>query len=185
MRQLAAAGSQKTISSLASSIIIGKIVYGIQAWGGTTLENRLKLQKTINQSARIALGPRSYKMSVKSMMEILDWSSFGQLMDQHTLNLAISTVSNHKPISMFTKLNHFKLRMTCQSNEQTRIAPGWCQVKSCWSFLMRATSLLNNCPKSILTTKCKKDERSHQSAYLPDHIQLFNTHWSTVLTGSM
>ena len=33
LRQLAAAGSQRTISSLASSIIIGKIVYGIQAWG--------------------------------------------------------------------------------------------------------------------------------------------------------
>ena len=73
LRQLAAAGSQKTISSLASSIIIGKIVYGIQAWGGTILENSLKLQKTINQSARIALGPRSYKIPVKNMMEILDW----------------------------------------------------------------------------------------------------------------
>ena len=112
LRQLAAAGSQKTISSLASSIMIRKIVYGIKAWGATTLENRMKLQKTINQSARIPLGPRSYKMPVKSMMEILDWSSFGQLMNQHTLNLAISTVSNQKPISMFTKLNRFKLRMT-------------------------------------------------------------------------
>ena len=131
---MAVAGSQRTISNLASSIIIGKIVYGIQCLGGTTLENRQKLQKTINQSARIALGPRSYKMSVKSMMEILDWSSFGQLMDQHTLNLAISTVSNHKPISMFTRLNRFKLRMTCQSNEQMRIAPGWRHVKSSWSF---------------------------------------------------
>ena len=82
----------------------------------------MKLQKTINQSARIALGPRSYIMPVKSMMEILDWSSFGQLMNQHTLNLAISTVLNQKPISMFTKLNHFKSKMTRQSNEQTRIA---------------------------------------------------------------
>ena len=59
------------------------------------------------------------------MMEILDLSSFGQLMDQHILDLAISTVSKHKPISMFTRLNRFKLRMTRQSNEQTRIAPGW------------------------------------------------------------
>ena len=120
------------------------------------------------------------------MMEILYWSSFGQLMDQNTLNLAISTVSNHKPISMFTKLNRFKLKMTCQSNEQMRIAPGWHHVKSSWSFSTRAISLLNNCPKSILTTKCKKKhERSHKSAYPPDHIQLFNTHWSTVLMGSM
>ena len=34
LRQLAAAGSQRTISSLASSIIIGKVVYGIHARGG-------------------------------------------------------------------------------------------------------------------------------------------------------
>ena len=64
LRQLAVAGSQRTISNLASSIIIGKIVYGIQAWGGTTLEKRQKLQKEINQSARIALGPKSYKMYI-------------------------------------------------------------------------------------------------------------------------
>ena len=134
--------------------------------GGTTLENRQKLQKTINQSARIALGPRSYKMSVKSMMEILDWSSFGQLMDQHTLNLAISTVSNHKPISMFTRLNRFKSRMTCQSNEQMRIAPGWRHVKSSWSFSTRAIALLNNCPKSILTTKCKRKMKEAIKAHI-------------------
>ena len=41
-----------TISSLASSIIIGKIVYGIQAWGGTTLENRTtKDNKPVGQNS--------------------------------------------------------------------------------------------------------------------------------------
>ena len=99
-------------------------------------------------------------------MEILDWSSFGQLMNQHTLNLAISTVSNQKPISMFTKLNRFKSRMTRRSNEQTRIALGWHHVKSNWFFTTRAISLLNNCPKNILTTKCKKKMKEAIKAHI-------------------
>ena len=67
---------------------------------------------------------------------------------------------------MFIELNHFKLRMTRQSNEQTRIAPGWHHVKSNWSFSMRAISLLNNCPKNILTTKCKKKRKEAVKAYI-------------------
>ena len=53
------------------------------------------------------------------MMEILGWSSFDQLMDQHTLNLAITTVSEQKPVSMFNRLNHFKSRQMQKSDEQT------------------------------------------------------------------
>ena len=155
LRQLAKAGSQKTIASLAWSLVAGKIVYGIQAWGGTTLQNRQKLQKVINQAARIAIGPRSYRMSIKNMMEILGWSSIDQLMDIHTLNLAVATVSQKKPFSMNTRLSKFKTRETRYSNDQTRIPPSWRHEKSRWSFSSRAVTLLNNSPRQIFMTKDK------------------------------
>ena len=141
--------------NLASALMIGKITYGIQAWGGTNVANRQKLQKTINQAAHIVLGPLSYRSSVPAMMTKLGWSSIDQLIDHHTTNLAVAIVSNEKPEHLLPKLSHFKTRITRSSDEKTRIPPSWRREKSCWSFTHRAILLLNNTPENIITCSNK------------------------------
>ena len=83
-------GSQLTMARLAKALIISKITYGIQVWGGTTATNRQRIQVAINQAAHIVLGPKSYQMSTVKMMQGLNWMSIDQLIDYHTLSLATS-----------------------------------------------------------------------------------------------
>ena len=90
LRQLSIAAPFKTMVNLATAIIVGKLSYGIQVWGGTSVENRTKLQKILNQAAKIVIGSRSYKMSTPQMMKELGWSSIDQLIDHHTANLAVN-----------------------------------------------------------------------------------------------
>ena len=81
IRQLAKYGSQKVIAQLGQALVVSKLTYAIQAWGGTTIENKKKIQVVINH-------PMAARMSTPNLMKKLNWLSIEQLIDARTLSLA-------------------------------------------------------------------------------------------------
>ena len=69
IRQLAKYGSRKVIIQLGQALVASKITYAIQAWGGTTMQNKKRLQVVLNQAARLAMGPTSARMSTPMLMQ--------------------------------------------------------------------------------------------------------------------
>ena len=56
IRQLAKIGSMKIVAKIARATVISRLTYGIQAWGGTTVQNRQRIQVIINMVARLIIG---------------------------------------------------------------------------------------------------------------------------------
>ena len=56
IRQLAKIGSMKIVAKIAQATVISHLTYGIQAWGGTTVQNRQRIQVIINMVARLIIG---------------------------------------------------------------------------------------------------------------------------------
>ena len=167
--------SQKTLATLAQAMISSKILYGIQAWSGTSIENRNKIQKIINQSARIALGPKSSRMSIYKMMSQLGWMGLDQMSDQHTLMLAINTANTGYPKSLNNKLSQFKTRTTRNSCEITRIPPSWKHEKSRWSYTNRAVHLLNNSPVHLQELRDKPAKKKA----IKEHVKQTTSYYLT------
>ena len=155
IRQLAKLGSRKTIAMLGQALVISKLTYAIQAWGGTTMANRQRLQVVINQLARMAIGPTAQRMSTPKMMKELKWMSIDQLIHARTLAMATAISSTSQPEEIAKKLNKFCLRRTRNRNEETRIPPSWKQEKSKMSFSVRAVENLNSCPDIIKAENTK------------------------------
>ena len=88
------------MSQLAKALIIDRIIYGIQVWGSTTAHNKQWLQVLVNQAAKIVLGASSYHISTPRMLSQLGWSGIDQLIDQHTLSMAVSVIQTGKPASL-------------------------------------------------------------------------------------
>ena len=150
LRNLACIASTKSLAILAQATIVSKITYVIAVWGGTSICNKQKIQKVINQAARICLGPKSYNLSQVKMLESLNWDSVDQIIDRTTLSLALKTMITEKPAALLPRLSRFRARLTRNSENISRFPPKWKQMHSRWSFSYRSVLLLNNCPDVIL-----------------------------------
>ena len=175
MRQLAKFSSRNTLQKVAKAMIFGKITYGIQLWGGTTLANKKRIQTLINTVAKIILGGRSYRMSTPKMMQELEWMSIDQLVDTYTLNTATTTLHTQLPVNLYNKLNILP-RKTRSGN---RVLPSWKKLKSTWSFTNRALVLINQSSPNIISCPDPKLRK----AATKKQVTLSTSHYTT-MTGS-
>ena len=183
IRRMARVGSVKTVAMVARATIISKLTYAIQVWGGTTVENRRRIQVVINQTARMILRPTSYRLPTPQLMKLLNWQSIDQLVQIHTLNLATNVAHTSQPAEIHTRLSRFRQQITRNGDETTRILPSWRKVKSLWSFLPRAIQLLNGCPVTIKNTQSKIKRKKQIKSYIMENGSYYVTPIGTQLRG--
>ena len=93
--------SRKT---LATGIIISKVRYMIEIWGGAT-ENYLKqIQAVVNNSARYVTGLGKRTSTAKLMKEV-GWYTIKELTTYHTLTSMWNVVRRHIPLQLHSKIH--------------------------------------------------------------------------------
>ena len=81
--------SMKTLKSIAQSIIISKILYTIQLWGGCQQYLRQRIQSIMLKAAKLVLGRGAARLSTAQILHKIGWQGIDQTIASHTLRLAV------------------------------------------------------------------------------------------------
>ena len=96
---------------LANGLIVSKVIYMIQVWGGVQNTHLKKIQKILNSAARyVIMGGRNWR-SLK-LMTTCNWLTAKELVDFHTLMLLWKILNFSKPkvlAEKFEKLENGKI----------------------------------------------------------------------------
>ena len=130
---------------VANGIILSKLCYLIQLWGGCEKYLIQALQIIQNRAARVVTG-KSWFTPVRRLLKDCRWLSVQQLIFYHTVLQTHKVVLHGDPV-------YFKQRMSTQHPRDTRQAAGG----SVWrgddytgkSFSARGAQAYNNIPSSI------------------------------------
>ena len=89
---------------LANGLILSRILYLIQMWGGLTKKHSKTIQTLMNKTARIVTGlPRATRS--RKLMEECGWLYFGELVTYHSLLTLWSLLYHKTPYHLSTKVS--------------------------------------------------------------------------------
>ena len=119
---------------LASGMIMSRINYLIQVWGGTEKKYIKKIQTVLNSTARFVTGkPR--RMSMRNLMTSCNWMYMSELADYHTTIMMWNFVNRGKP-------HHFKSNINVETDCKLTMDPARLQTTAT-AYRLRATKTSN------------------------------------------
>ena len=114
LNKVSSYSSFKTRKMIANGIVMSKMIYLIQLWGGCSKYLIICLQSLQNRAARIVTR-KDWFTSVKTLLLQCGWLSVNQLVVYHSLILVYQVKTSRKPFYFSNKLN-------TQFNRETRLA---------------------------------------------------------------
>ena len=108
LSKIAAVASFKDRKMIANGIVLSKLIYLIQLWGGTSNFLIKILQKLQNKAARIVTKMDKYT-PIKTLLLQCGWLSIKQLVQYHSLLQIYKTKKNQRPGFL-----HERLSMNCR-----------------------------------------------------------------------
>ena len=145
----------KTLKSIAQAVIVSKILYTVELWGGCQLYLRNRIQTIMMKAVRIVLGKGSGRLSTSTILRLLGWQGVDQLIATYSLRLAVTTVVTGTPTNLNARINRIPARETRSRTRGDRILPSWHSGKGKQSFTYRAVKSLNNISNDVFMIKNK------------------------------
>ena len=108
--------------NLVNAIFRGKLLFAIETWGGTSMENLKLIQKQQDWASRLALGKEHAFKSSNQRQKMLNWLCIKDEVCYATLKMthAIINTNDHKVFSELMPLNNSNLRLTDQQKLGTK-----------------------------------------------------------------
>ena len=103
LRKIRPLASFRTMKLIATSLIIGKITYGIQLYGHLNQGLQQKFQTALLTAARACLGPHHQRDSATKLLDAMGWLSFPQLVDQYSARLVHQVLTTKVPEGLHSK----------------------------------------------------------------------------------
>ena len=149
LQKISYAASFKTRKMVANGVIISRIIYAIQLWGGTSdlLLNMLQILQ--NRAARIVTR-RSIYTSQRDLLMQCGWLNIRQLVALHDMVLVYKTLKEKKPVALYKSLSKsFSYRTRAATTGA--LVDNYRTTKdiSKDSFLIRATKVWNTLPPEV------------------------------------
>ena len=135
---------KKGCLTLVNGLILSKITYLIQVWGGTHENNLRKVQTVLNSAARFVLNVGK-KTKMITLMEGCKWLFVNELVKYHSLITLWKMIRMRKPKLLSEKI-------TVVEEDHIRITPSRLQITSA-NFKGRTTNQWNNLPTEIRLIK--------------------------------
>ena len=104
LNKVSAIASFKDRKMIANGIVLSKLIYLIQLWGGTSNFLLAILEKLQNKAARIVTKMDKYT-PIKTLLLQCGWLSIKQLVQYHSLLQIFKTKKNQRPGYLYDKLS--------------------------------------------------------------------------------
>ena len=149
LRKISYAASFKTRKMIADGIVISRIIYVIQIWGGTSDYLLKMLQILQNKAARFVTRLDIFT-SQKMLLLQCGWLSVRQLVEYHSLVMIFKTKTEHKPVFLHKAISRiFNYRTRAYSTGSLVLNQAISGDISKDSFLARSTKMWNTLPPHI------------------------------------
>ena len=172
LAKIAQLASFKTRKMVANGIVISKLSYLIQWWGGCSDFLLSYLQVLQNRAGRIVTkhGPRTPNAIV---LEQCGWLSVRQMVEYHSLVLVYKIKSNKKPEYLRRQFNFdFPYRTRLASGLGLRRQEKYKYDVTKGSFVPRTTTTWNRLPDSIRTSQTVDTFKQKVKLWIKQNISL-------------
>ena len=149
LKKISFAASFQTRKMVANGVLISRIIYAIQLWGGTSNYLLDMLQVLQNRAARLVTRRNIYTSEHQLLLEC-GWLNVRQMVAFHDAVQIFKILKEEKPVALYRRISKtFSYRTRAAStgalvdNHRTR------GEISKESFLVRATKLWNKLPASV------------------------------------
>ena len=149
LKKISYAATFKTRKMVANGVIMSRIIYAIQLWGGASDFLLNILQVLQNRAARIVTRKCIYT-SQKELLKQCGWLNVRQLVFLHDMVLVYKTLREKKPVSLYKSLSKsFTYRTRAASTGA--LVDNYRTTKDLTkgSFLIRATKAWNTLPPEV------------------------------------
>ena len=134
---------------IANGIVISRIIYVIQLWGGTKDYLLQMLQVLQNKAARFVTKCDVFTSQKKLLLQC-GWMSIKQLVEYHSLVLVYKTKSEQKPVFLHETLSKsFSYRTRASSTGSILLNQPSTGDISKESFVYKSTRMWNSLPPHI------------------------------------
>ena len=148
----------KFAKQIANAILMSKIYYNVEIWGDTNRTNKNKIDRIINNTARIVLGKKAIGRTDEWTRNKLNWMNISQIYEhamQKSIYKILNEDENHEFQDYLTKNRN--IRMESQNkvghHDQNMGRSSFTQK----TFLYRAVECYNKLPKEITLIKSKNN----------------------------
>ena len=153
LKKISFSASFKTRKMIANGVVLSRIIYAIQLWGGTNDYLLKMLQVLQNRAARFFIKDNVFTSQRKLLLQC-GWISVKQLVTFHNLVLVYKTLSVQKPVSLHSTLSRsFSYRTRAASTGALVDNNRTTSEISKQSFLMISTKLWNALPQAVRQTE--------------------------------
>ena len=149
LRKISYSASFATRKMIANGIVLSRIIYVIQIWGGTHDYLLKMLQILQNKAARFVTNLDIFTSQAK-LLQQCGWLSVKQLVDYHSLTLIFKCKKEQKPVFLFKTLSqefNYRTRAATTGSIVFNHAISSDIAKS--AFIARSTQLWNSLPPQI------------------------------------
>ena len=155
---------------IANGVVMSKMVYLINLWGGAQQYLLKKLQVQQLTAARTVCGFVSFGWSKKKLLSRVGWLSVRQLVQFHTILQAHKTISTGQPRPLFNSISTVHPRNTRNAaNGQIRYGENF-TTKS--TFKYRAMQWYNRVPGSVKTGSKETVKKKKIKAWVRENVPL-------------
>ena len=173
LNKVSSYSSFKTRTMIANGIVMSKMIYLIQLWGGCGKYLIICLQSLQNRAARIVTR-KDWFTSVKTLLLQCGWLSVYQLVVYHSLILVYQVKTSRKPF-------YFRYKLNTQFNRETRLAASdgirimernrLSLTKS--GFRVRASAQWNTLPIDVRQSKNILSFKRNLKAWILKNVSLY------------
>ena len=161
---------KETLTTMITSLVINKLLYGSTVWSNTTSSNVKKLQAIQNFACKIITGTKKYD-HVSPLLKQLEWLSIDKLLYFREAVMTYKCVNNLAPIYLCKKLIkrskiHERFTRNCHSIEIPRFKTASGQR----SFTYRAATIWNNLEANLKNNSFKNFKRQLKQQLLGKEI---------------
>ena len=149
LKKISFSASFKTRKIIANGVVLSRIIYAIQLWGGTNDYLLKMLQVLQNRAARFVTKDDIFTSQRKLLLQC-GWMSVKKLVTFHNLVQVYKTLSVQKPVSLHSTLSRsFSYRTRAASTGALVDNNRTTSEISKQSFLMISTKLWNALPQAV------------------------------------
>ena len=162
----------KTRKMIANGIVMSKLTYLIQLWGGCSKHLILCLQLLQNRAARIVTG-KDWFTSVKTLLLECGWLSVNQLILYHSLILIYQVKNSRKPHYFSEKLNAgFSRETRLATSDGIRLMQRNRLSLNKSGFRFRASQQWNSLPVDVRRSKNIQCFKKNLRAWIVQNVSL-------------
>ena len=157
---------------IANGIVMSKLTYLIQLWGGCSKHLILCLQLLQNRAARIVTG-KDWFTSVKTLLLQCGWLSVNQLIIYHSLILIYQVKNSRKPQYFSEQLNAgFSRETRLATSDGIRLRQRNRLSLNKSGFRFRASQQWNSLPVDVRRSKNVQSFKQNLRAWIFQNVSL-------------